>query len=198
VLFLGTLALALSAACSQRQRVAEAPSRPSFSREEAAGEAKRPAPASSTPAPAAGTPTTSGWKSYSHPDYNVTLQYPVHWERDPRSDLRFGGADGFLQLSAANADTLDRAAEAEANHKLRPYGFQPAVTTTRVQDQDARLILPSNDQAPEMKGQAALIVRYPKPVQIAGSSYPYLVLWADKGHVEAIADTLRFGGSSQR
>lgn len=140
---------------------------------------------------------TGGWEAYSNQAYNISLRYPPSWKRDPGYDLpdsyRYSGPDGFFMLSASNANTIDEAAQFEANHKLRPYGSNPDVRKMQILGQDARLIMPSDDQAPEMHNQAGLIVVSPKPIQIGGSSYKYLVLWADKDHIQTIASTLRFG-----
>ncbi|MBI2954962.1 MAG: zf-HC2 domain-containing protein [Chloroflexi bacterium] len=166
------------------------------------GKAPAPTPTTSTrkPTPAPAQGQMDNWKTFSSSDYGVTLRYPLSWESDPRytfgpASFRYRGIDGFFTLSASNANTIDQAAEAEANHKLRPYGSKPTVAKTQVQGQDARLIMPSNDQPAEMDNQAALIILSPRPIQIVGTSYKYLVLWADKDHIEAIAGTLLFASS---
>lgn len=43
-----------------------------------------------------------------------------------------------------------------------------------------------------MNYQAALIVRYPQPVNVVGSLCRYFVLWADQAHIRVIAQTLQF------
>jgi TolB protein len=43
-----------------------------------------------------------------------------------------------------------------------------------------------------MKNQAGLIVKYPEAVNINGSLYYYLILWADKAHIEQIGNTIKF------
>lgn len=162
------------------------------------GDSQQPMPTSQE-SPAS-TGQSAEWKTYSSTAYNITVRYPPSWERDPRYSLpdsyRYSGADAFFMLSASNANTIDQAAGFEANHKLRPYGSNPTVTKTQVHGQDARLVIPSDDQAPEMGSQTALIILSPEPIQIAGTSYKYLVLWADKDHMQAIASTLRFGSSN--
>jgi len=62
----------------------------------------------------------------------------------------------------------------------------------KIQGFESRLIIPSNDQGVEMNNQAALIVTYPKPIMINGSTYSYFVLWADKNHIEEISKTIEF------
>ncbi len=168
---------------------------------------RTPVPATPTPRPSptiavTRTPTpdlVANWKAYSSAAYNVTLRYPSGWSRDPRYDLpngeRYIGPEGFFQVSASSADSLDEAAASEANHVLHPYGSHPTITSLQVAGQEAQLILPSSDQPPEMSGQAALIVVSPRPIKLGTTAYPYLVLWADQGHVKMIASTLRFGGA---
>jgi len=148
------------------------------------------------------TPTpdpVADWSTYSSAVYNVTLRYPSEWSLDPRYNQpngeRYVGPDGFFQVSASRAATLDDAAASEANHALDPYGTHPTITTLTVAGQEARLVLPSTDQPPEMRGQAALIVVSPRPIKLGTTAYPYLVVWADQGHVTTIASTLRFQGA---
>jgi TolB protein len=52
-----------------------------------------------------------------------------------------------------------------------------------VQGQDGRLIKPSIDQAPDCDKQAALIISSPTPIEMAGESYKYLIISADKDHI---------------
>ena len=142
------------------------------------------------------TPIPATWKTFANGDYAVTLRYPSGWERDPRYTLpdqeRYVGSGGFFQVSASSADSLDAAADHEANQLQRPYGSRPIVSSLRVDAQEARLILPSADQPGEMAGQAAVIVQSPRPIRLANASYPYLILWADQGHVRTIVSTIRF------
>jgi hypothetical protein len=95
-----------------------------------------------------------------------------------------------------SAETLDDAARREAEHHLKPYGSQPIIENLQVQGQQSRLILPSTDQPAGMDGQAALVVRYPAPVEIGGHTYDYFILWADQEHIRSIAGTLQFGVDS--
>ena len=44
----------------------------------------------------------------------------------------------------------------------------------------------------EEKEAAELIIKYPKPIQIDSFTYYYFVLWADKNHIEQIAQTIQF------
>jgi hypothetical protein len=148
------------------------------------------------------TPTpdpVANWKTYSSAAYNVALRYPPGWSRDPRYDQpngeRYVGPEGFFQVSASSAASVDEASASEANHVLHPYGTHPTITSLQIAGHEARLILPSSDQPPEMSGQAALIVVSPRPIKLGTTTYPYLVLWADQGHVTTIASTLQFAGT---
>jgi TolB protein len=142
------------------------------------------------------TPVPAAWKTFASGDYAVTLRYPPGWALDPRytrpDQERYTGSDGFFQVSASGADSIDAAADHEANQLQHPYGSQPTISSLQVDGQEARLVLPSADQPGEMAGQAAVIVASPQPIRLASVSYPYLVLWADQGHVRAIVTTLRF------
>ena len=136
-----------------------------------------------------------GWQTYASQDFQIILQYPAAWQPVPGYDERYGGADGFFQVSTVGAGqgmTLDEVCALDAYHKLQPYGSQPQVEELEIQGQPACLILPSADQPAAMSGQAGLIVRYPQPVEIRSVTYGYFILWADKDHIREIAETLRF------
>lgn len=135
---------------------------------------------------------TAVWSSYSSPRYEVSLQYPAHWQKAPGYSERFEGKEGFFALSAASGGVIDEVAKLSAEHKLQPYGSRPTIESLQIQGLEARLILPSEDQPADMRGQSELIVRYPQPVRIDRSTYRFFVLWGDKDHIRAIAQTLRF------
>jgi TolB protein len=126
--------------------------------------------------------------------YRVKLRMPADWKPVRGYEMRYGAPGGFVQLSAAGAGDadLERAAASEANHPLEPYGSRPSLRRTHAAGQEAYLILPSADQSSEMERQAALLVRYPRPVRIAGSVYCFLVLRSDEPHLEMIGNTLEF------
>ena len=158
-----------------------------------------PTPATTTaspPAPTAtptGIPETAGWQTYTSPDFAVSFAYPPHWQFVPEhGGEKYAGPDGFFVLDALGSPgaTIDDVAAGQAGHTLQPYGTQPIVESLQVQGQEACLILPSGDAGED--NQAMLIVRYPRPVQIAGSPYEFLALYADRDHIRLIARTLRF------
>ncbi|MBC2581940.1 peptidase M56 [Clostridium sp. DJ247] len=136
------------------------------------------------------TPT----KIYLNPDYNIKFYYPEHWVKIPGYEERYGSNGAFFQISAISGGnlSLDQVAGQEAFHQLEPYGSRPVTVSLRIQGQPARMILPSTDQPREMMKQAALIVTYPWPIQIAGKSYEYFILWADVFHIRIIAQSLQF------
>jgi TolB protein len=130
-------------------------------------------------------------KTYTNNIYKVQLNYPAHWQRV--NDERYEGPDGFFQISAISSDvTIDEVCHNEAFHQLMPYGSQPRINRTQIQNQEACFIFPSQDQPKEMRGQAALIVRYPKPIQIDGNTYNFFILWADQEHMNETSSTLTF------
>ena len=134
--------------------------------------------------------------AYTSEDYKISLRYPSGWKPNPYYIERYEGTGGFFQVGAIDGAglTIDEVAENEAFHRLSPYGTKPQILSRTVDGQEARLILPSVDQPEDMRNQAGLIVRYPQAVQINGSMYHYLILWADKAHIEKIGNTLAFLG----
>jgi len=137
------------------------------------------------------------WNRYRNDYFHIRLDYPSDWDQvdgEPHLGEKFAGQDGFFGIMAieAGGSSIDQLAENEAHHVLLPYGTQPTIESGTVHGQEARLILPSIDQYPSMQGQAELIVRYPQPVEINGHFYDFFVLHADKGHIRAMTNTLRF------
>ncbi|ASN06175.1 hypothetical protein CFK40_14670 [Virgibacillus necropolis] len=129
--------------------------------------------------------------AYINPVYNVQFDYPSHWQKV--TDQRYEGPDGFFQISAISSEeTIFEVCQNEAFHQLLPYGSEPRIIHTQIQEQEACFIFPSKDQPPEMRGQAAVIIRYPNPVEIEGATYNYFILWADQGHINEISSTLTF------
>lgn len=143
--------------------------------------------------PAHTSAPSAAWVAYTSEAYRVSLEHPAGWGAIPGYEERRGGPDGFVQLSAMSDAglSLREACGLEAEHKLQPYGSEPQVDFLEVQGQEACRILPSDDQPADMEYQAALIVRYPTPVQIASDIYHYVVLWADLGHIDQIGQGLR-------
>ncbi|WP_342599170.1 LysM peptidoglycan-binding domain-containing protein [Psychrobacillus sp. FSL H8-0483] len=130
-------------------------------------------------------------KTFTSLVYNVQLQYPSHWDRVTTD--RYEGLDGFFQVSAISSDeTINEVCHNEAFHQLSPYGSEPRINKAQIQQQEACFIFPSDDQPSEMRGQAALIVRYPNPISIEGSTYNYFILWADQNHINEISSSLVF------
>jgi hypothetical protein len=144
------------------------------------------------------TPYQDMWITFSNLAYAISLQYPADWQPVPgygspeTGETKFAAINGFFQIGAMDTDSIDQAAAAEAEHKLRPYGAQPTIETLQVQGQEARLILPSSDQPASMQNQAAIIIHYPQPVNVIGTPCRYFVLWADWPHIRTFAKTLSF------
>lgn len=123
--------------------------------------------------------------------YRVTFAYPAAWRRV--SEERYEGPGGFFQVSAISAgDRIADVCSSEAHHPLMPYGSAPRIMMTTIQGQEACFIVPSADQPAEMNKQAALIVKYPRPVRIGETFYNYLILWADVNHIRQISRRLSF------
>lgn len=137
---------------------------------------------------------TAGYATYKSDVYKVSLKYAADWKLNPNFFERYGGNNGFFQVSAINGESLsiDQVAQDQAFHKLKPYGSAPQIFKRTIGGQEARLFLPSNDQPREMQNQAGLIVKYPTAIRIDDSLYNYFVLWADKAHIEQLCSNLSF------
>ncbi|ADL50630.1 hypothetical protein [Clostridium cellulovorans] len=144
-----------------------------------------------------GAPNLQGQKNkelYENKIYNISLEYNGEWKVNPNYIEKYEGKDGFFQISAyaGKGIEIDEIAQSEASHKLRPYGNSFKITKLSIQGQEARLIMPSNDQSQEFNNQAELIVKYPKEININGNTYNYFILWADKYNIQEISRTLKF------
>ena len=131
-------------------------------------------------------------KIYTSSLYKVTLTYPANWQEI--SEDHFAGRDGFFQVSALSAtdNNMQDVCQGEAFHVLKPYGTAPRIIKSKIQKQEACYIFPSSDQPPEMKKQAALIVKYPQPVKIGEETYFFFILWADQNHIKELGAGLKF------
>jgi hypothetical protein len=136
----------------------------------------------------------SNWKVYSNAEYKVTLKYPSNWKPNPKYNDRFDGPDGFFQITALSGEgvSIDYTANNEANHILKPYGTSPVISKLIIDGQEARLIMPSKDQAKENNNQASLIIKYLKPVKINNDTYYYFILWSNKSYIKEIGNTIKF------
>jgi LysM repeat protein len=126
---------------------------------------------------------------YANDIYRVSFVFPENWQRV--TGERYEGPDGFFQVAAVvSLEVIGEVCRNEAFHELQPYGSAPSIERLVIQGQEACLILPSADQPPGMREQAALIVRYPTPVNIMGQVYDYAVVYGDKDYIRLFADTL--------
>lgn len=132
---------------------------------------------------------------YSNLAYGVNLRYPPEWRPASGGPFdRYEGVGGFFGISAGGAGdiTLDGMVVAEITNPSRPYGKEPYVQSLTIDNQSARLIMPSLDQAPTMNGQAVLIVEYPQPMTIGFETYKFLVFFADRANIQDIASSITF------
>ncbi|MFC0562301.1 LysM peptidoglycan-binding domain-containing protein [Halalkalibacter alkalisediminis] len=136
-------------------------------------------------------PNSALIRTYRSTIYKVQFQYPAHWQKI--TDERYEGTEGFFQISAISSDEpIHKVCQNEAFQQLLPYGSSPRTIQTQIQHQEACFIIPSEDQPTEMRNQAALIVQYPQPIPIEGTTYNYFILWADQDHINEISSTLIF------
>jgi len=137
---------------------------------------------------------------YVNPVFQVSFSYPSSWKADSSYKLigsiytAYKGSDGFFSVNAAGNDGLflDDMVRNEINKPNFIYGSSPSIKNLQIDGQEARIILPSIDQPKELNNQAVLIINYPRPLSISGMNYSLFVLYADKEHIEKIANTLKF------
>ncbi len=132
---------------------------------------------------------------YTNYAYGVNLRYPPEWRPvGGQSYDRYEGESGFFSISGGGAptDSIDKMANDAINSKDKLYGEAPVVQNLVIDGEEARLIMPSLDQSPSLKGQAVLIVEYPTPKIIGPNTYKYFVFWADRANIQDIASSITF------
>lgn len=137
----------------------------------------------------------SNRKLYVNEEYKVSFLYPSNWElKTGYLSPRYEGPNGFFQIGAIEETDLDinEVARMDAFHPTNPYGSQPSITSIKINNKEARLIKPSNDQDPSMQNMAGLIIKYSKPISINDSIYDFFMLWADTNHMKNLYQTLKF------
>jgi TolB protein len=132
-------------------------------------------------------------KQYLSNKYHVAFKYPGTFSENPNYINRFEGKEGFVQFDALQGvESLEKVSSYEAFSEAKPYGESPKIEKVLIDGKEAILIIPSSDQNPAMKDQAALIVKYSKAININNQSFNYFILWADKNHIKKIIATLHF------
>ena len=132
--------------------------------------------------------------NYINYEYHVTLKYNKDWISSSGYSNKFVGKNGFFQISAFDGQNwdIDEVAKHEVSHHLLPYGSNPQISQLTINRHEARIIIPSEDQAKEMNSQAEIIIKYPQVLEVDGDTYYYFILWADKNHIQKIAKSLKF------
>jgi hypothetical protein len=129
--------------------------------------------------------------------FHVSLSFPETWKKASGYDERYQGEDGFVSLGAKVTETyssIKSVCEDEINHVLQPYGSAPSVQYMTIDDQEACLIFPSDDQNDAMENAAEIVVRYPQAITINGSSYSFafLQVLVSQGYALSVIPTLKF------
>ena len=150
--------------------------------------------------------TAEPWQTYVDDTYQVTFRFPREWKRDPLYDDRpyFGverplptAGRGFFQLllMGEESDEPKQICKGLAEHVVRPFGENPTTRPMKVDGQSACLVWPSKDQGAPW--DAAVVIKYPQPVEINGERYSILELDADKNYILAIIRIIRFISSAR-
>lgn len=129
------------------------------------------------------------WSKYINNTYNLSLMYPSLWAKI--NNLHYAGIDGYFRISALRTDEpLENICKTEAYHKLQPYGSNPNIVSDSVAGLNVCLVVPSADQPSDMKNQAALIIKYPKSLEIDDPAYNHLILYTDMEHLHDIKNSI--------
>ncbi len=131
------------------------------------------------------------WEVFTNKDYNVCFMYPSHWKKT--QEEKYDGIDGFFEIAAiGSSNSIQDVCIHEAFGRNRNYGTNAKFINLKIENQDACLIYPSNDQTSNMNNISALIVKYPKQIMLKQKNYDYIILWANKEYIRQIGSTLSF------
>lgn len=120
--------------------------------------------------------------------YHVALNIPKEWNTLKGFVEKYGGKDGFVQLMAFDEkiQSIDEVAKLTIEKTLKPFGTNPEITSLMIQGQEARLIMPSDDQSKDDFKRAEVIIADP-----IGKGL-YLIVDADVDHIREIVETIQF------
>lgn len=131
------------------------------------------------------------YNTYSNHQYNISFMYPSNWSRV--TDEHYEGRDGYFIISGISANgTIEDVCNNEIRHRVNPYGSNPKIISLDIENQEANLILPSEDQREDLKNEAALVIKYPNNITLANKDYNYFILWCDRSYIRTIGSTIKF------
>jgi len=135
---------------------------------------------------------SENYKTGTVKDFSITFKTPEDWKKISGYDNRYEGKSGFMEMTALSGYglSLKEAVDLQINHELKPFGDKPEIRNITIDSQEASIILPANNT--DSNAQAAILVKFPKPVTISATPYNYLIIWADKGHIIKIANEIKF------
>ena len=149
-----------------------------------------------------------GWTVTYQLHFDILFQRPLEWqEGESVSGFDFEGPNGtYINFSdtpmmpASFNDAVEKtcqkeiedAANMEKKLGSKPYGENPQLISLQVDQQPACLILPSTDQNEQFQKRAFLIIEYPKNLSLESGTPRYLSVLADSGHIQSLAETIRF------
>ncbi len=146
-----------------------------------------------------GCGTTAAVKQHKAPrlpvwtvaSFGVSLQHPAGWQAASGYLERLQGKTGYVSLNALQGSGLKprAAAESQAHQALNSFGSDPALKAVQVDGQPAYVILPSGSQT-----EAAAVILYPKPQEISGVPYRYLIVTSLAKDIMPIVQSLHFLG----
>lgn len=139
-------------------------------------------------------PRRPAWPLFTSQMFGASLHHPTGWTLRSGYMARLAGKTGYVQLGALQGTGLSprQAAQAQVTQALQPFGKSPTLTPERIDGESAYLITPSPDQAAQWQKMAEVVVLYPKPREIAGTPYRYLLLSGSQSTLGRIAASLHF------
>lgn len=144
---------------------------------------------------------TAPLATYHNPALKVSFDYPSSWQPDTQFPLvggiptKLGGLEGFFAVDMiGGAENLSSKELANnlIKHELKPYGENPQVVSTTVQDQEGTFLFRTENTGPANRNDAVLIVRYPKSNVFNNATYEFVMIFGTKSYIELLPRSLRF------
>lgn len=133
-------------------------------------------------------------KVFNSDVYKISLKYDSNWVKNYNYKERYEGPDGFFQVVASTGSnmTSEEIARNDAFHVSKPYGSSPRISKIVIDNTEGRLIEPSSDQFSEYQDAAEVVFKAPQSLVINEETYSFIIIYADKYHINDIAKSVKF------
>lgn len=137
-------------------------------------------------------------KDYRNDELKITLKYPSYWKADTslaylgNQPSQYSGEDGFFALNILVDNNQDLEILVNKEAESGDYGLTPRIEKTIHNSKVCYYIFPSSDQSSSENKRCCFITELRTIYRDNGINYNILIIFADKGHIQKIIDTLEY------